>query len=268
MCCQPPTQNNDIDFFFEQNLKLLKTAQKNLPIIGISGGEPTLADERFFELVAAIKQHLPDTTIHILSNGRTFANENYAERLKEVGGNNLLLGIPIHCDSGLIHDKIAGAKNAFYETIIGMYNLAALDIPIELRVVINELNYKRLLQLSNYIFKNLSFVNCVSFMAMEQIGFAVKNSKQIWIEPKDYADNLKEAVLNLNSWNVDVSIFNLPLCLLPNELHTFARKSISDWKNSYIEICNDCLKKKNCCGFFSTSKRNFEGLSAFNKINN
>jgi His-Xaa-Ser system radical SAM maturase HxsC len=268
MCCQPPTQNNDIDFFFEQNLELLKTVPKNLSIIGISGGEPTLADERFFELVSAIRQELPDTIIHILTNGRTFASGNYAEKLKEIGGNNLLIGIPIHSDSSLIHDKIAGAKNAFCETIIGMYNLAALDIPIELRVVINELNYKRLMQLSNYIFKNLSFVNCVSFMAMEQIGFVVKNSKQIWIEPKDYVDNLKEAVLNLNSWNVDVSIFNLPLCLLPNELHAFARKSISDWKNNYIEICNDCQKKKDCCGLFSTSKGVFERLSAFNKIDN
>jgi His-Xaa-Ser system radical SAM maturase HxsC len=268
MCCQPPTQNNDIDFFFEQNLELLKTAPKSLPIIGISGGEPTLAGERFFELVSAIRQHLPDTTIHILTNGRTFINENYAEKLKKVGGNNLLLGIPIHNDSSLIHDKIAGAKNAFNETITGLYNLAALDISIELCIVINKLNYRRLPQLSDYIFENISFVNCVSFMAMEHIGFAVKNSEQIWVEPKDYADHLKEAVLNLNSWNVDVSIFNLPLCLLPNELHIFARKSISDWKNSYTDICNDCHKKENCCGLFSTSKRIFEGLSAFNKTNN
>jgi hypothetical protein len=99
------------------------------------------------------------------------------------------------------------------------------------------------------------------------IDLSVKNSKQIWSEPKDYADNLKEAVVNLNSWGIDVSIFNLPLCLLPNELHTFARKSISDWKNIYTEICNDCQKKEDCCGLFSTSKRIFEGLSAFNKIN-
>jgi His-Xaa-Ser system radical SAM maturase HxsC len=267
MCCQPPTKNNDIDFFFEQNLTLLKNAPKNLPMIGISGGEPTLAGERFFELVAAIRKYLPNTTIHILSNGRIFANGNYAEKLKEIGGNNLLLGVPIHSDSSFIHDKIAGAKNAFNETIIGLYNLAALDISIELRIVINKLNYNRLMPLSDYIFKNLSFINYVSFMAMEQIGFAVKNSKQIWIEPKDYADNLKEAVLNINSWNIDVSIFNLPLCLLPNELHAFARKSISDWKNKFSDICNECQKKNDCCGLFSTSKRIFEGLSAFNSIN-
>ena len=256
-------KKNDIDFFFEQNLELLKTAPENLSIIGISGGEPTLAGERFFELISTIRQHLPDTTIHILSNGRIFANGNYAEKLKEAGGNNLLLGIPIHSDSSLIHDEIAGVSNSFNETMIGLYNIAALGLPIELRIVINKLNYMRLSQLSDFIFKNLTFVSSVSFMAMEYTGFAVKNSKQIWIEPKEYVSNLKEAVLSINNWDIDVSIFNLPLCLLPDELHIYACKSISDWKNNYAEMCQLCIKQNDCCGLFATSKILFEGLKAF-----
>jgi His-Xaa-Ser system radical SAM maturase HxsC len=263
MCCQPPTMKDDIDFLFKQNLELIKNTPKNLPIIGISGGEPTLLDERFFELISIIRQHLPSTTIHILSNGRLFANDNYAEKLKEVGGNNLLLGIPIHSDSSLIHDEITGIKNSFNETIIGLYNLAAFEIPIELRIVVNRLNYKRLIHLSDFIFKNLSFVTCVSFMAMEYIGFVVKNSQQIWIEPIEYISILKQATLNLKSWNIDVSLFNLPLCLLPEDLQTFARKSISDWKNNFIGVCEKCIKKEDCCGLFSTSKKILEGLNAF-----
>jgi His-Xaa-Ser system radical SAM maturase HxsC len=263
MCCQPPTKKNDIDFLFEQNLKLIEMAPKNLPVIGISGGEPTFLGDRLFELISLIRTHLPETTIHILTNGRKFADENYTQKLKEVGGNNLLLGIPIHSDSSLIHDKIAGANNAFNETILGLYNLAAVDIPIELRVVINKLNYARLQQLSDFIFRNLSFINCISLMAMECIGFAIKNSNQIWIEPIEYISNLKEAVETLSSWNMDVSIFNLPLCLLPDVLHSFARKSISDWKNNYTDACKQCIRKTDCCGLFSTSRKNFEGLKAF-----
>jgi len=205
--------------------------------------------------------HLPDTTIHILTNGRQFANGNYAEKLKEVGGDNLLLGIPIHSDSSLIHDEITKIDNSFNETIIGLYNLAAFGISVELRIVINKLNYKRLPQFSDFIFKNLSFVSCVSFMAMEYTGFAVRNSQQVWIEPTEYVANLKEATLNLNDWQINSSLFNLPLCLLPQELHLFARKSISDWKNRYIDVCEKCILKKDCCGLFSTSKKIFEGLS-------
>jgi len=210
-----------------------------------------------------IRQYLPNTTIHILTNGRIFSDGNYAERLKEVGENNLLLGIPIHSDSSLIHDEVTGITSSFTATITGLYNLAALDIPIELRIVINKLNCKRLQRLSDFIFKNLSFVTCVSFMAMEYIGFAVKKSKQIWIEPIEYISNLYEAILNLHGWGVDVSLFNFPLCLLSKELHAFAQKSISDWKNSYIDICQECVKKEDCCGLFSTSQKVFEGLKAF-----
>ena len=264
MCCQPPTTKNDIDFLFEQNLELIKNAPKNLPIIGISGGEPILLEERFFELISIIRQYLPETTIHILTNGRQLANEYYTKRLKETGGDNLLLGIPIHSDSSLIHDEITSIKNSFNETILGLYNLAVFEIPIELRIVINKLNYKRLSQLSEFIFKNLTFVTYVSFMAMEFIGLAVKYSQQVWIEPTEYISNLKEAIQNLNGWNINISLFNFPLCLLPDELHAFARRSISDWKNSYADICQECIKKDDCCGLFSTSKRIFEGLNAFN----
>lgn len=267
MCCQPPTKRDDTDFFFEKNIQLIKNAPKELSIIGISGGEPTLSGERFFELVSTIREYLPETTIHILTNGRIFSNEVHAQKLKEVGENNLLLGIPIHSDSSIIHNEIANASHAFEETLIGLYNLAAVGIPIELRIVINRLNYKRLNNISDYIFRNLSFVDCVSFMAMEYIGYAVKNTRRVWIEPKEYVKILKEAVLNLSTWNMDVSIFNLPLCLLPYELHTFARKSISDWKNKYAKVCCTCVKKNDCCGLFATSKTEFEDLKAFESNN-
>jgi His-Xaa-Ser system radical SAM maturase HxsC len=263
MCCQPPTNKNDFDFFFKQNAELIKNAPENLTNIGITGGEPTLLGEQFFELAVMIRKRLPNATIHILSNGRQFADEEFVSRLKEVTGDNVLLGIPLHSDSCIIHDEITQVKGSYNETMLGLYNLAAYNMPIELRVVINKLNYRRLPQLSSFIYKNLTFVNCISLMAMEYIGFSVKNAKQIWIEPLEYISYLKKATLNLSSWGMDVSIFNLPLCLLPDELHSFARKSISDWKNSYIEVCEDCTKKEICCGLFSTSKQPFEGLKSY-----
>jgi His-Xaa-Ser system radical SAM maturase HxsC len=263
MCCQPPTKHNDIDFLFEQNLKLLATAPKNIPIIGISGGEPTLLGNRFFDLLRIITDYLPDVTIHILTNGRKFSDETFVHKLKDINTSNIVFGIPIHSDSELMHDEIAGSNNAFNETMFGLYNLATFGLKIELRIVINKINYKRLPQLSNFIFRNLTFVSCISFMAMEYIGLLIKNSRLLWIEPIDYISNLKKAVLNLYLGGIDVSIFNLPLCLLPETLHPFAQKSISDWKTSYITICQECVKKDDCCGLFSTSKKVFDGLSAF-----
>jgi hypothetical protein len=49
------------------------------------------------------------------------------------------------------------------------------------------------------------------------------------------------------------SIYNFQLCILPEKLWPFCRKSISDWKNGYMEECVECVRKNECGGFFTTS---------------
>ena len=161
------------------------------------------------------------------------------------------------------HDMIAGAKGAYRDTLLGLYNLALCGISIELRIILCALNYKRLYNISLFIHRNLPFVEWIAFMGMEQTGYAVKNAKKIWIEPINYQEELLDAVKLLADWNYHVSIFNIPLCLLPTYLHDYARKSISDWKNHYAPICDSCVLKMDCCGFFSTSKNYFQGIRPF-----
>ena len=261
MCCQPPKLKDDFDFHFKKNLALIKSAPKETKVFCITGGEPTLAGDKFFELVRIIREELPNTDIQILSNGRTFAEHDYAHRLKEVGGDKVFVGIPLHSDYVGDHDKIAGRKGAFNETMLGIYNLADEGISVELRVVINKLNYLRLPQMAEYIFKNLYFVSWTAWMGMEDTGLATKNANHIWIEPIDYVPNLCKAVKSLADWNMPVAIYNIPLCLLPQQYHQYAAKSISDWKTKYLDFCDCCLLKKQCCGLFSTSKKTYKGLN-------
>ena len=47
---------------------------------------------------------------------------------------------------------------------------------------------------------------------------------------------------------------NIPLCCLPQSLWQYAAKSISDWKNTYDDVCNSCEMKADCCGLFSWYK--------------
>lgn len=92
MCCQPPVKNDDIDFFYEKNMRLIDSAPVELPTIGITGGEPTLLGERLFDLIAYIRKRLPNTHIQILSNGRKFAESNYAGRLTQVSEGMVIVG--------------------------------------------------------------------------------------------------------------------------------------------------------------------------------
>ena len=123
---------------------------------------------------------------------------------------SLFFGIPLHSDYAADHDKIIGADSAFFETMHGLYNLSEEDCCIELRIVISKLNYLRLPQMADYIFKNLPFVSWVAFMAMEDIGLAIKNDEEVWIEPVDYVPHLCQAVDTLDQWATPVAIYNIP----------------------------------------------------------
>lgn len=261
MCCQPPLDNNDIEELYQQNIAILKRAPKGIDVIGISGGEPTLLGEKLIELISVIRELHPSADIHLLSNGRLFNDIEYTREVVKAAEGHLMVGVPLHSDYYRDHDIIAGAKEAYNETVTGLFNLAAFGAIIELRIVINKLNYMRLPQMAEFINKNLPFVGWVALMGMEFIGNAEKNAKNIWIEPKEYACYLEQATLTLAQCNIDVAIYNIPLCLLPEPIHTFSKKSISKWKNIFIPLCEQCSQKSNCCGIFSTSKKQFEGLS-------
>lgn len=261
MCCQPPLGNNDIEELYQQNIAILKRAPKGIDVIGISGGEPTLLGEKLIELISVIRELHPSADIHLLSNGRLFNDIEYTREVVKAAEGHLMVGVPLHSDYYRDHDIIAGAKEAYNETVTGLFNLAAFGAIIELRIVINKLNYMRLPQMAEFINKNLPFVGWVALMGMEFIGNAEKNAKNIWIEPKEYTCYLEQATLTLAQCNIDVAIYNIPLCLLPESIHTFSKKSISNWKNIFIPLCEQCSQKINCCGIFSTSKKQFEGLS-------
>ena len=81
MCCQPPLLRNDLDGYFQKNKALIDSAPRELRSLGITGGEPTLLGDRLFELLRHIRTKLPETEIHLLTNGRAFADKEYARKL-------------------------------------------------------------------------------------------------------------------------------------------------------------------------------------------
>ena len=264
MCSQPPKIKDDIDYFFKLNTKLINLLPTELNELGISGGEPTLLGEKLFIILNQIANRLPITSVHLLTNGKRFADINYAKKFSESGQNDLLIGIPFHSDFYKDHDYIAQSKDSYYNTLKGLYNLARFNQNIELRIVINQINYKRLPRISEYIFRNLPFVSHVAFMALEYTGLVPKNHDEIWIDPINYRNELEKAVMNLSAWGLNVSIFNLPLCLMNNNLYQFSKKSISDWKTHYFEECVNCKLVEDCGGDFSTSLKHSINIAKIN----
>lgn len=253
MCPQPPVLLEKDRTVF--NLDLIKLFDKNTHEVGITGGEPTMIGDRLFEIIHQIKKSCPKAAISILSNGVKFSDIDYAAKLAACNHHDLQIDIPIFSDIASLHNHIVGAKT-FYRTVQGLYNLAQFGQQIGLRVVIHKQTYNRLPQLANYIYHNFPFVTQVAFMQMETTGLAEANLKDLWIDPYDYNNELREAVLLLNDRGIATYIYNAQLCVLPLELRPFARQSISEWKDVYLPVCNGCVLKNECGGFFSTNNNN------------
>jgi His-Xaa-Ser system radical SAM maturase HxsC len=253
MCPQP--RKKDPKDLLEFNLKLIDLIDpKRTENIGITGGEPTLLGTDLIKLISACKERLPKASLSLLTNGRRLSDLDLAKELVEIGHPNLVICIALYADNDKEHDRIMGVEGSFYETLGGLKNLALLRQKVEIRNVIHALNYRRLRQFSEFIYHNFPFVIHVALMGMETTGLAFKNIKTLWIDPAEYMPELRSAVRYLNRRDMHVSIYNLQLCILPREIWRFARKSISDWKNTFLQECRDCYVRAECSGFFGTSE--------------
>lgn len=252
MCSQPPRNVND-GWIVDEILEALPLIDSNVPEIMFSGGEPTLLGDRFFELVQACKSYLPRTALHILSNGRSFADAEFAAKLGRINHHDLMLGVPVYSDLSHVHDYVVQADGAYDETIKGILNLRQSGVPVEIRVVLHKQTVGRLPQLAEFITRNLLFVSHVALMGLEMTGFTKANLDDLWIDPIDYKLDLSAAVGILDRAKIRTSIYNSQLCLLDRSSWPFAVKSISDWKNEYMDECKGCSVSEQCGGFFSSA---------------
>lgn len=255
MCCQPPKYNDDSGKLFQKNLSLIASADVDTDYVCITGGEPTIIGDKLFIYMHKIWERMPDAEIHILTNGRMFANEEYVAALVKNVMGNMVLGIPLHSDNPIDHDFIAGAKNSFYETLKGLHNLGLLGFKVELRVILLQQNYHRLDRIAEFIALNLPFVSQVSIMGLEVTGYAEKRFHEVWIDPVFCKRELINTISCLEQSRIQVRLYNIPLCLLPQQLWNYSCRSISNWKQTYFSVCERCKVKKQCCGMFNTSKR-------------
>ncbi len=252
MCSQPPS--GEADESVEEHLRVIDLIPDQPEAIGITGGEPTLLGEGLFVILSRLRYRLPRTSVDLLTNGRMYSYEDYVRNLAGIGHPSLRSAIPLYSDVAQKHDEIVGARGAFDQTVHGIYNAARYALPIEIRVVLQGPTLVRLPQLSEFIYRNFPFAKHVAFMGLENMGYAVKNWEDLWVDPVDYASTLESCVRFLFLRRMNVSVYNHQLCTLPQSLWWFARKSISDVKALYLDECAMCEARGLCGGLFKSSR--------------
>jgi His-Xaa-Ser system radical SAM maturase HxsC len=252
MCSQPPKDRDDAWLFYRAR-KVISLLPPGARALSLTGGEPTLHADALIGLLEHCKQVAPGLSLHLLSNGRRFADPEFTRRYAAVGLSDIMVGIPLYAPEPGLHDFIVQATGAFSETVHGILNLASLGQAVEIRVVVQRHTVPVLVGLAAFIARNLPFVAQVALMGLEMTGLARPNSALVWADPADYQSELAQAVDTLTTAGITTRIYNHQLCVLNQRLWPYAVRSISDWKNDYLDICRSCSVRSACGGVFTTS---------------
>jgi His-Xaa-Ser system radical SAM maturase HxsC len=262
MCSQPP-RNVDDGWLLDEIAACLPLMDPRTHSFAFTGGEPLLDWPRFIALLSDCRDVLPNTAVHVLSNGRAFADTQVVAAWADVRHHDLMVGIPVYSAVDYVHDYVVQARGAFNETLLGILKLKDRGQRVEVRVVLHAITAPRIVETCRWLARNLPFVDHIALMGLENTGFAIANDQLLWIDPVDYRDSLAEAVDILASVGLTVSVYNLPRCLLARSVWPFAIQSISDWKNGYVEECEPCVEKSRCSGFFTSGRPRYSrGVSA------
>jgi His-Xaa-Ser system radical SAM maturase HxsC len=253
MCSQPPRDVED-GWILDEIADCIELLDPATETIGFTGGEPLLEWPRLIGLLTALRDRLPETAVHVLTNGRAFAAAEVASAWAAIGHKRLSAGIPLYSAVDHVHDYVVQARGAFDDTVLGILRLKDKGQRVEVRVVIHGVTAPRLRETCAWLARNLPFVDHIALMGLENTGFALANQTLLWIDPLDYQAALACGVDILRSAGANVSIYNLPLCLLDRSVWDVAVQSISDWKNAYLPDCQGCAARPHCAGFFSTGQ--------------
>lgn len=254
ICCPQPPKSDKEDLLGIA-LLMIQMITDTSPVLGITGGEPTYVWNNLINVIAFTRKVLPESSLQLLSNARILANYDKTAELASVAEGKLLVCVPLYADVYHIHDAITEVRGSYYEALAGLKNLARTSLNIEVRVVISRQNYTRLPQLANFIYRNLPFVSHVALMGIEMVGHAARHKKDLWVSPSKYMPYLEEAVHMFDQRDMLSSIYNHPLCLVPECIQNHLCKSISEWKVVYPSPCINCSKRADCPGcFFSVAK--------------
>lgn len=256
------------DIKIERIKKIINLIDFDIPSMCITGGEPTLLKESLFDILGECKLRLPKTNFLFLTNGRMFYYKDFAQKCYNNRPAKMLYAIPIYGHLPQLHDQITNVKGSFIQTINGIRNLYELGEVIELRIVVNKLNYKNLVNIASLIVNHFPKIAKVNIMALEMTGSAYQNKSKIWVDFEEIRPQVYDAVRYLYMNGVKTYLYNFPLCKVDEGLWQIAAQSISDNKVRFFNECQDCLMLQHCGGFFNSIMKAINNLTVTPIVSN
>lgn len=229
--------------------------------IEFNGGEPTL-DNNLFKVLKYTVLLKPNVEIGLITNSRMFSNMSYIHKIKKLNLNNFKIVTSIYGHDSDLHDAITRTPKSFEQQIKGIKNLIENKIQLELRVIINKLNYKNLDLIAKFISQNFSCdsISRISLVNMKITGSALRNKMFVTYKTCDAVPYLCKSVTRLVDSGFNVKLLHFPLCTLPNKLRVYARGITAEMSEiEFLSSCKKCVNKKECCGIWKSYLNVFGG---------
>lgn len=256
-CFMCPTGNairrNGENADIQELLNIVKHIPSDAKHFTITGGEPFLMGKELFSLFNALKNKFTNTEYLLLTNGRALSLPEFAAIFHETAPLNMVIGIPLHGHNEELHDRITRTPGGFKQTVTGIKNLLNCKRRVEIRIVVSLLNYKYIYEIVRLIISEFSSINSVKIMGLEMTGNAAINRELIWISYREAFQASKKAIVELINNKTDVALYNFPLCTVDKSFQMLCRKSITDYKVRFADVCDICTLKDACGGVFAGS---------------
>ena len=216
----------------------------------ITGGEPFLTHQHLLPVIARIHDTHPFLPVLILSNGRALSLSSIQERLRPLISPMDHYAIPIHAEEAGLHDSITQSPGSFAQTWKGIQFLSSTDAQVEIRIVAHRHNLAHLSDIFASIVKSKCRISEINLIAMEMTGSAAKNRNDLWVDYTSVYQHASAGIRYAVEHEIDVGLYNFPLCTLPREAWPLSKNSISSWKVRYNPDCENCSVLHACGGLF------------------
>lgn len=239
-------------FRLEKHLRGSAAYRKNARTAGawnLTGGEPTLNPD-FLKAVNYFRRRLEGEELTLLSNGRRFSDPVFAAAFAEAARPPFILAVSLHGPSAAAHDKVAGVKGAFKETLLGIKNLLALPAApfLELRVILHKRNYRGLgatLAFIKRLMKGRRYRVVVLHYEIE--GSGAGNGKKLEVRLSATARQVNARARSLAGFG-EARLYHFPRCLLKPSLRRLAMVSLPPEDRAYPPACAGCRDREVCVG--------------------
>lgn len=222
------TKHMKQDKTFPEIAQEMSSARARGDLLVITGGEPTIRQD-FWEIVKLAKQL--KYKIILQSNGRAFANWDFAKHLEEYSG-IFNFCIALHGPNALIHERITQRLGSYDETIQGLKNIRKLGFNYGGKIVISRQNFQVLPEIAERFVQLQASSVDIAFPHAQ--GRASKMWEKVVPRYKEIGEYVKKAAQYLLSQNVSVKLETFPFCTVPG--YEYLVSEIFQQTQAYAEI--------------------------------